>query len=373
MTILVTPGAGSTLGSIDHDVSIRDVKRQFIDVENFVLRNGKTISKLRVAYETYGNLSPEKTNAILVCHGYMGSQHAAGIYAPGNAPPGVEEDEPGWWDHLIGPGRAIDTDKFFVIASNMLGSSYGTTGPASIDADTNRPYGPSFPEISMLDIVDAQRALLQALEIHHLVAIAGWSYGGYIAFQWAVAYPAMMDGIIVAASSPKGIGNDSGVIRLIDQFRRDSHWNDGWYYDNGGVAETMVDVRMSSLQRYGIENHLMDKYPRKDERIKALQDIATTWASAFDANSLIVLRRAADFYDAERDFRKIKAKVFYVLATTDTLFPPAIARDVMNRLKANLVDASYFELKTDKGHLGPAVDARKWAGELRAFLAQLGR
>src|SRR5882757_9496348 len=165
------------------------VEDRFFTIQGFRLVDGTVMPEATIAYETYGRLAPHGRNAMLVTHGYTGSHRFAGRNPANN-------DQPGSWDGLIGPGKAIDTDKLFVVASNMLGSSYGSTNAASINPATGEPYGPDFPAISIRDIVTAQKALLDSLGVKHLVAVAGPSYGGYQAFQWAVAYSDFMDAIV---------------------------------------------------------------------------------------------------------------------------------------------------------------------------------
>ncbi len=354
----------------DQQRSLQGVESRCILIEHFRLQSGKILPKLSIAYETYGRLDACGRNAILVTHGYMGNHHAAGIYQAGKAPPGINDAERGWWDALIGPGKAIDTDRFFVVSSNMLGSCYGTTNPASIAPDTGQPYGPTFPEITIVDMVAVQHALLTALGIKHLVTVAGWSYGGYLAFQWAVTYPNMVESIVVASSAPKGCGNLQKVEKIRAQLSQDPNWNHGWYYDQDGITATLTHMRSEVLQEYGIEQQMTRQFSDQGRRDKAIRRLAQQWAHHFDGNALIALRRAADFYDAEKDFERIKAKVLYVLATTDKLFPPSIAPHVMGELKRHGVDATYFELDSDQGHLAVSVEAEKWAPVLQQFLAQ---
>lgn len=351
--------------------SLDGVEARTARFDRFRLQSGERLP-LRIVYETYGKLDPSGRNAILVTHGYTGHHHAAGFYRPGYAPRGIDEREPGWLDGLIGPGKPLDTNRFFVIASNTLGSSYGTTSPASINPRTNRQYGSDFPQITIVDMVAAQRALLRTLGVTHLVAVVGWSYGGYQAFQWSVTYPGMMDGIVVAASAPKGPGNPRGVAQLFAELAQDPNWNDGRYYNHPeGIRTTLTKIRIDNLRRYGMEQVLAAAYPDSREREDALQKLARSWAEVFDGHSMIVLRRAADYYDAEKNFRRIKAKVLYVLSTTDRLFPPALLARVVTRLRDNGVDVDYFELDSDKGHFAIPVDAARWAPALRAFLARL--
>src|SRR5216683_3882797 len=159
---------------------------KYFATKNFRLHTGEMLPELRLAYETYGTPATDARNAILVTHGYTSSQHAAGLDEAGEA---------GWWDGLIGPGKAIDTNRYFVVSSNMLGSSYGSTAPMSIDPKSGHPYGPEFPACNLVDIVTAQRAMLDAIGVKRLVAVAGISYGGYQAFQWSVTFPDDMDGV----------------------------------------------------------------------------------------------------------------------------------------------------------------------------------
>ena len=333
--------------------------------EHFKLELGHTLSELVLAYETHGRLAADGRNAILVTHGFTSSHHAAGPSAPGEAP--------GWWDGLIGPGKTIDTDRLFVVSSNMLGSSYGSTAPASVNPATGRRYGPDFPDITLGDIVRAQRELLDSLGVRHLVAVAGPSFGGYQAFQWAVTYPEFMHGVVAAVTAPKGPGNDSGVRALVERFAADRGWNGGWYYDTGGIPATMTALRMETLRRYGQNEVLGGAFPDPARRDARIREMAEAWARQFDPNSMVALRKAQSRFDAERDFGRIRAKMLYALSRTDVLFPPSLAPDVMARLKSAGVDARYVEIDTEFGHAASGADWSKWAPALAEFLASLPR
>jgi homoserine O-acetyltransferase len=359
--------AAAHAGGIDNVVS------RIFTIRDFALECGKVLPEAAIAYETYGRLDATGRNAVLLAHGFTSSHHAAGRYASGKAPRGVFEHEPGWWELLVGPGHPIDTDRLFVVSSNMLGSSYGSTSPASLDPATGKPYGPKFPPITLADIVRAQRLLLDPLSVKHLVAVAGPSFGGYQAFQWAVTFPDFMDGIVAAVTAPKGSGGERATRDLIAQLAAHPNWNGGCYYDRGGIRTAMIDFRVATLKRYGIEQQLTERYPDPAARAAAIRTLAEHWADAFDGNSLIALRRVAAQFDAEQHLSRIKAKVLYVLSTTDRLFPASIGPGVLERLKAAGVDASYFELESDKGHLASGVDAEKWAAVLRKFLQRLPR
>jgi homoserine O-acetyltransferase len=354
-TTAEAPALGNTLIGVEN-------KR--MNVGNFPLESGQILPEVTIAYETYGRLAPDGRNAILITHGYTSNHHAAGQYATLNA-------KPGWWDRLIGPGKAIDTARFFVVSSNVLGSCYGSTGPASLNPVTGRPYGPQFPDVSMRDIVTAQRALLARLEVTHLIAVAGPSMGGRQAFQWAVTFPGFMDGIVAVASSPKGLGKDTAVTNLLQRLAADPNWHGGWYYERGGMLPTLTALRIETLKRYGVEATLNGSYPDPERREARIRELAEAWAREFDAHSLVVLRKASVRFDAQRDFGAIRAKVLYVLSRTDQLFPPSMGARVMERLRTAGVDATYVEIDSDFGHLASGREAEKWAPALRAFLDHL--
>ncbi len=204
---------------------------QVFTTRDFPPASGRALPELRIAYETYGTQVKDRNNAVLLTHGYTSNHHMIGR-------PGSTLAE-GLWNSLVGPGKAIDTDHLFVVSSNMLGSSYGSTGPAHLDPVTGRPYGPDFPDITLVDIVTAQRALLEHLGVDHLVAVIGPSYGGFQAFQWAVTFPDFMDGIVPVTTDIKA--RDDGMARLnalIARLGKNPNWHGGHYYDHGGVRDT---------------------------------------------------------------------------------------------------------------------------------------
>jgi homoserine O-acetyltransferase/O-succinyltransferase len=350
------------------DTTLDNVERKIFSAKSFHLESGVVMPEILIAYETYGKLAPDGRNAVLLTHGFTSSQHMAGRYAgAGGAPTGAE----GAWDGLVGPGKAIDTDRLFVVSSNMLGSSYGSTSPAHLNPKTGTPYGPDFPDITLVDIVNAQKALLDGLGVKHLVAVAGPSFGGYQTFQWGVSYPAFMDGLVAVVSAPKGSGGEASVQTLVAQLAQDPNWNNGWYYDKGGITQAMTDMRVATLKRYGIDAQLAEKFPDSAQREAEIAKRARAWAKDFDGNSLVVLRRASVRFDAEKDFSKIKARLLYVLSRTDKVFPPSIAPDVMAKLKAAGVSADYYEIDSELGHSASGLDAAKWAPRLKAFMASL--
>jgi homoserine O-acetyltransferase/O-succinyltransferase len=329
---------------------------------DFRLQNGAVMPEVSITYETYGRLRADGRNAVLVTHGYTSSHHAAGRN-PANG------NQPGWWDGLIGPGKAIDTDRFYVVASNMLGSSYGSTNGASRNPRTGQPYGADFPAISVRDIVGAQKALLDHLGVRHLVAVAGPSYGGYQAFQWAVAYPEMMDAIAAVVTAPRSQNAEKSLAELEARLATDPEWHSGHYYGRGGAKSVLTQMRFETLMRYGYDRQFADRYPDKSEREAAIRRIAEDWAKGWDANSLVILRRATVGFDTVKDFAKIRAKVLYVLCRTDVLFPPSLMPGVMADLANAGVEARYFEIDSDFGHSASGPEHAKWSPVLREFLS----
>jgi len=328
---------------------------------DFRPQSGIVMPAVTVAYRTLGVLAPNRENVVLVTHGNTSGPHLID--------PGGSTGE-GSWNEIVGPGRAVDTNRFFVVCPNMLGSSYGSTNAASIDPSTGKRYGPRFPDITVGDIVATQKALLDHLGIEKLVAIVGPSYGGFQAFQWAVDYPGMMKAIAAIVTSPMvpRERSEGNVQRLLATLSKDPNWNGGDYYDRGGVLESTIQIRIATLKTYGIETRLRDTMSDPEQIEAAIRDEATRWARGFDANSLIILAKALRDFDVTAQFSKIRSKVLYVLSRTDKLFPPELAASVMPALKAAGVDADYFLLDSEYGHSATGRDARKWAPRLRMFM-----
>jgi homoserine O-acetyltransferase/O-succinyltransferase len=317
---------------------------------DFRLRNGEVLPEVTIAYCTRGRLAPDGRNAVLVTHGYTSGHRMIESGA------GSSE---GSWSTLVGPGAPIDTERCFVVCSNMLGSSYGSTNAASRDPRTGRPYGSRFPHITVADIVTAQRRLLQHLGVKHLSAVVGPSYGGFQAFQWAVTFPDDMNGIVPVVSSPRAQSRDR-VATLLARFERDPNWHGGDYYDTPGMRETMQALRVETLKRYGM-----------NASDAAIERLASIWAKEFDANSLLILGRAMESYDVTAELGRIRVPVLYVLSRTDELFPPSLAPGMLASLREAGVEASYFEIDSELGHLASGADAVKWAPALREFMARL--
>ena len=211
--------------------------------------------------KTYGSLSPTRDNAILVVHGYTSSHHAAGRNAAGKQGRGVAEGAAGWFDGLIGPGKAVDTNRYFVVSVNALGSAHGSTGPNCNDPRTGKPYGPTFPEITMRDIVAAEKLLVDSLGLKSLVAVIGPSMGGFQSFQWAASYPGFMKAIVPSVTAPRSPGGLDRLEALQKRLASDPNWNGGWYYDNGGIARTLEEIRFETLMTYGQNEILAETMP----------------------------------------------------------------------------------------------------------------
>src|ERR1039458_9650525 len=295
-------------------------------INDFRLQGGTVMPAVTIAYRTLGLVAPNRDNVVLVTHGNTSG--------PQLIDPGGSTGE-GSWNELVGPGKAVDTNRFFVICPNMLGSSYGSTNAASIDPATGRRYGPRFPDITVSDIVATQRALLDHLGIERLVAIVGPSYGGFQAFQWAVDYPGMMKGIAPIVTSPlvPRERSEGNVDRLLAALSQDPNWNGGDYYDRGGVQETMTRIRIATLKTYGLETRLKDTVSDPAAIEAAIRGEASAWAEGFDANSLIILAKALRGFDVTAQFGRIKSRVLFVLSRTDKLFPPEIAPGAMQGLQ----------------------------------------
>jgi homoserine O-acetyltransferase len=259
---------------------LTNIESKLFSAREFRLESGQTLPVLELAYETYGTLSAAKDNAILMVHGYTSSHHAAGKNVPGKEGRGVVPGAAGWFDKLIGPGKAIDTGKFFVIAVNALGSAHGSSGPNTIDPSTGKPYGPTFPHITLRDMVASQKLLVDSLGLKSLVAVVGPSMGGFQSFQWAASYPGFMKGIAASVTAPKAPSRLGGLEALQKRLASDPNWNSGWYYENGGIPKVLEEIRYDTLLNYGATE--------ADARAAA-----KVWAKMYDGHSLVALRRAS--------------------------------------------------------------------------------
>lgn len=331
-----------------------------LSIGPFALRNGVVLPDVTVAHATYGKLAPDGRNAILVTHGYTASHQMLAHGA------GVAE---GSWAPLIGPGKPLDTARFFIVCSNVLGSSYGTTGPASMDPRSGRPYGHDFPDITFADIVGVQRRLLHCLGVTHLRAVVGPSYGGFQALQWAVDHPDMVDAIGVIASGPFFARNEYTDPDVLEaQLSSAPAWRAGAYPQRGQMRATLRALRIQTLMTYGMDAVLQDQGLDAAARAQRIDAMADAWAGDFDPGSLVVLLKAGLSFDMRARLHEIKADVLHVIASTDTLFPPNqthtsdLARPGANRR------VRYVEMDTPYGHTATGPAHALWSDALRQLI-----
>jgi len=276
----------------------------------------------------------------------------------------------GSWSELIGPGRAIDTDRYFVVCPNMLGSSYGSTGPGSIDPRSGQRYGSAFPHICVTDIVDAQKRLIDDLGIGRLAPVVGPSLGAMQAFAWGTRYPERVARVVAAVGAPyrpDGVVSHDAVLR---QFKLEPAWRDGRYAEQpGGMVPRLTRMRIATLERYGIDAELKDRFPDVAARRLEIERLAHEWAAEFDAGSLLTLAQAIEDFDVRGDLPRMTAPLLYVLSRSDDMFPPALARELAPFFNVAGLRWSYLELDSDKGHLASGADSQLWSEELSRFLA----
>jgi homoserine O-acetyltransferase len=327
-----------------------------------VLESGERLGPITLAYETYGNLDKDRANAILVFHALSGDAHAAGYHAG--------DDRPGWWDNMIGPGKAFDTDKYFVICSNVIGGCRGSTGPADENPGTGRPYGLGFPLISVRDMVDAQAKLINGLGIEKLLCVAGGSMGGMLALQWAVSYPERVRSAIPIATtarhSPQQIAfNEVGRQAIM----ADPNWNGGDYYSGTPPTRGLSVARMVGHITYMSDESMSEKFGRRfkdhgkgakfepDFEVEGyLQYRGDNFVKRFDANSYLYITKALDYFDLDNSkglenvLKGVRAKFLVVAFKSDWLYPAYQSREIVRACKLAGVDATYCELNSNYGH-----------------------
>lgn len=387
--------------------SVGIVETQFVDLpEPLMLDCGRSLPSVRIAYETYGRLSPDRDNVILVCHALSGDAHAAGMAARPAADStrdGFRADERdgsggkalGWWDGMIGPGKAFDTDRFFVVSTNLLGGCRGTTGPSSMNPSTGRPYGSDFPVITVADMVRAQRAFLDLMGIRELAVVAGGSLGGMQALEWAVAHGSDVKAIVPIASThalhPQGIAWNAIARNAIVA---DPAWQGGHYYGTGraptagmGIARMIGHITYLSapalLTKFGRRLQFADdiRYTLTEPEFEIenyLRSQADAFVKRFDANTYLYTSRALTYFDLAREHgqgslveavRAISARTLFISFSSDWLYPPsgsealAVAlRAAGKRVEHHVIDAPY-------GHDCFLLEEARQTPLIRAFLA----
>ncbi len=316
----------------------------------FTLGSGVVLPHLEVAYRSLGTLDADGSNGVLVLHGYT--------TGPTMLEAGANVAE-GSWSELVGPGRPIDTNRYFVVCPNMLGSCYGSTGPGQDEA---------FPAITVEDIVRSQKALLDALGVKHLAAVAGPSFGAYQSLQWAVSFPDMVDRVVAAVGAPHH-PIPPGMAQAIHQgLAADPAWPKWCDGDWQAMVPYLTAMRIDTLTRYGVDAELAGRIPDPTARAAEVARLALEWAEEFNPMSLVVLMAAAESFDLRARLATIKAPVLYVLSRTDAVFSPDLAREVL--ALPGTAHWTYVELDSEKGHFASGADAALWADDLHRFMNQ---
>jgi homoserine O-acetyltransferase/O-succinyltransferase len=352
--------------------------------DELILDSGERFGPVTLAYETYGSLNQDRSNAILVLHALSGDAHAAGFHHG--------ESQPGWWDDMIGPGKAFDTDKFFVICSNVIGGCRGSTGPSSINPQTKQPYGLDFPLITIKDMVTAQTYLVSYLGIEKLLCVAGGSMGGMQVLQWAVSFPEMVRAAIPIATtvkhSPQQIAfNEVGRQAIM----ADPDWKDGRYYGGTSPSRGLAVARMVGHITYMSDASMAEKFGRRvredrpDKKFSPdfevegyLQYRGDNFTKRFDANSYLYITKALDRFDLtngstlEKVFRGAAPVRFLVIAfKSDWLYPAYQSKEIVRACKQVQADVSYYEINSSYGHDAFLLEVAEQEHFIKNFLRRL--
>jgi homoserine O-acetyltransferase len=398
---MVMPASKAAAGAVG------TVETQFLELPGpLMLDCGRTLHPVRIAYETYGTLSAARDNVILVCHALSGDAHAAGFAKtppPESTRDGFAAEDRdgttgrglGWWDGMIGPGKAFDTDRFFVVSSNLLGGCRGTTGPSSMNPATGRPYGSDFPVITVADMVRAERAFLDAIGITRLAAVAGGSLGGMQALEWAVLYPDHLDSIVVIASTPalqpQGVAWNAIARNAITS---DPDWQGGHYHGTGRAPNAGMGVaRMVGHMTYLSARSLESKFGR---RLQSADDIrytltdpefeiesylrhqADTFVKRFDANTYLYTSRALTYFDLARQhgagrlidaLRNVSARTLLIAFSSDWLYPPSGSEELAAALRKLDKNVEYHLIDAPYGHDCFLLEEARQTPLIERFLA----
>lgn len=374
--------------ALSSSVGIVKAQRATFDTP-LTFKSGAVLPRYELMYETYGTLNADKSNAILICHALSGHHHVAGYYAD-------DTKNIGWWDNMVGPGKPIDTLKFFVIGLNNLGGCHGSTGPSSIDPATGKPYGSSFPVVTVEDWVNAQARLADQLGIQRFAAIVGGSLGGMQAMQWALAYPDRVAHVLAIATAPHLTAQN---IAFNDVARSailtDPEFHGGDFYQHGVVPTRGLRLaRMLGHITYLSDDAMADKFGRelRHGKLNFSYDIefqiesylryqGDKFAAYFDANTYLLMTKALDYFDPARDldsdlnraFAAAKAKFLVVSFTTDWRFSPARSHEIVHALLHNRLDVSYAEVTSDHGHDSFLMEDEQYIAVMRNYLAGIAQ
>jgi homoserine O-acetyltransferase len=358
---------------------------RFAESQPLRLDSGAALAPLEIAYNTYGRLNADRSNAVLVCHALTLDQHVASVHP--------STGKPGWWGRMVGPGKPIDPERHFIICSNVVGGCMGSTGPASLDPRTGKPYGLTFPVITIGDMVRAQAMLIEAMGIDTLFAVIGGSMGGMQVLQWAADYPDKLFSAICIAAAPRHSAQNIAFHEVGRQaIMADPDWRGGAYEQAGVRPEKGLAVaRMAAHITYLSEQALQRKFGRElqrdglswgfdaDFQVESyLRYQGASFVDRFDANSYLYITRAMDYFDLASThrgvlteaFRRARAVKFCVLSfSSDWLYPTTESRDVVRALNAAGCRASFAEIESDKGHDAFLLDEPQLEATLRGFLS----
>ena len=380
---------------IEHDKDANSVgiveKKLYTFAEppgEMVLESGAKLGPVTLAYETCGKLNADRGNAILVLHALSGDSHVAGYYKE-------DDEKPGWWDNMVGPGKGIDTNKYFVVCSNIIGSCMGSTGPCTINPKTVLPYGLDFPVVTIGDMVDAQKALMDHLGIKKILAAVGGSIGGMQVLEWCARYPKMLTAAIPLASTTRHSALTIAFNEVARQaIMADPKWNNGEYYFGPKPDLGLAVARMIGHITYLSDESMRHKFGRRlqdksdfsfnfdaDFQVESyLRYQGKKFVERFDANSFLYLTKAADYYDLEQQhgdgsevkaFSKTDAKFLVVSFTSDWLYPTYQSRAMVKAMKKNGLDVSFCEIEAEWGHDAFLLSNERLSALIRGFLERV--
>jgi homoserine O-acetyltransferase len=355
--------------------------------DSLALDCGARLAPVDVAYETYGQLNDKRSNAILILHAFSGDAHVAGI--------SPLTGKPGWWDNMVGPGKAFDTNQYFMICANVLGGCRGTTGPASLDPASGKPYAMAFPVITIRDMVRLQKMLIDHLGIPRLLSVTGGSMGGMQALEWAVAYPDSVVSAIPIATTARHSAQQIAFNEVGRQaIMADPDWNGGNYYGGNPPARGLAVARMIGHITYMSDDSMREKFGRRlrgkdafgwnfdvDFEVESyLRYRGSEFVNRFDANSYLYITKAMDYFDLTNGCRSVLEALepvtarFLVLSfTSDWLYPSYQSQEVVRALRSRNVDVAYCELPSNYGHDAFLVDVAEQTNLVRGFLGSTFR
>jgi homoserine O-acetyltransferase len=352
--------------------------RDFVFPGTYTFKNGQVLNGFTLRYETYGELNATRDNAVLICHALSGDHHCAGWHR-------ADDRKPGWWNNLIGPGKAVDTKRFFVICANVIGGCQGSTGPSSINSETGRPYGNTFPFVTIADMVRTQKLLLDHIGVAELHAIIGGSMGGMTATAFAIEFPQFVRRCLAMATTAREGAQAIAFNEVGRQaIMQDPAWNGGDYPRDGGPRVGLAIARMMAHITYLSDASMDRKFGRRRTQTGAetqfevesyLRHQGQSFINRFDANSYLAITRALDDFDLatsygslEQAFAGVQAETLVVGFTSDWLFPPEQNRAIALALLRADKRVSYAELSTDLGHDSFLLESRELYSLIHGFL-----